>query len=54
LKIDTPKVWWSIPTVLGLVGNGWELAENEYFSTGRNRGALIIIFYNKPVWLCPL
>ncbi len=23
-------------TVLGLVGNGWELAENEYFSTGRN------------------
>ena len=40
--------------MLGLVGNEWEPAESEYFSTGWNGGGALIICDNKPVWLCRL
>ena len=38
-KID-PSVLCDTPTVLGLVGNEWEPAKNECFSTGQNGGVL--------------
>jgi len=39
-SIQSIQAYCVTPTGLGLVGNEWELAENEYFSTGRNGGVL--------------